>query len=555
MRNRWVFRDFNTEIYNYLTKEVKIDSVKAKILASRNKDLRRLNRFLNTSFENLHSPLNLPDIEKAIERIFHAINNKEKILLFTDYDTDGVCSVCILKETFQNFGLKPQIYIPHRLTQGYGLGEYIIDYVKENKITLLITSDCGTSDTEIIEELKKIGTDTIVIDHHFTHKSFHPAFSFINPKRPDSYYPFKDLVSTGLVFKLSQLILGRFPYEFLDLVVLATVCDCAPLIDENRIFIKEGLKFLRGTNRLGLRTLMNLAGVKPEKTDIFHIGFIIGPRINAPGRLHHAKISLELLSSESVDLSKKIAQRLESLNSQRQRIQRQVLDEALFMIEKDIDFKEDIVLVLSKENWHLGVLGIVASKIKEEFFRPCILLSLDKAKGRGSGRSIEEFDITWALNECREFLYEYGGHKMACGLSVEREKLLGFKKKMNEIAKSKLSSENLVPAIFIDSTISFKEINQELVEFIKLLEPFGEENPEPVFLARNVQLKFDSGEKKVFFSQEGLTFCCLKDKKLTKDYLKKFNEFDVVFSLKNTNKEIVLILKDIKPASHFLNFT
>ncbi len=551
MKKNWVFRDFNTQVYNYLIKEVKIDSIKARILASRNKDFKGLSRYLNSSFENLHSPLNLPDIEKSVERILRAIERKEKILLFTDYDTDGVCSVCILKETLQKLGSDPQVFIPNRFTQGYGLGSYIIDYIKSNKITLLITSDCGTSDIEVIEHLKKIGTDTIVIDHHFVNSFPHPAFGFINPKRPDSYYPFKELVSAALVFKLSQLILNRFPYEFLDLVVLATICDCAPLIDENRIFIKEGLRFLRATQRPGLKVLMNLARLNPEKVNIFHIGFVIGPRINAPGRLDTATLSLELLSSNSLSSCEKLAEKLEALNSQRQKIQKQVLEEAFFIIEKDIDFREDLVLVLWKEDWHLGVLGIVASKIKEEFFRPCILLSLDERKAKGSGRSIERFDITSALNDCKEFLYEYGGHKLACGLSVKREYLTDFKKKINQIAKAKLSFEDLVPTIFIDAQITFEEINNELIEFIKLLGPFGEGNPEPVFLVKNVYPKTSLTDKKVYFTDGKFTFCCLKESEFDQEYFNRFNKFDICFSLSKADDDIMLNLKDIKPSYTF----
>ncbi|MBZ0165297.1 MAG: single-stranded-DNA-specific exonuclease RecJ, partial [Candidatus Omnitrophica bacterium] len=410
--------------------------------------------------------------------------------VYGDYDVDGVISSVILNRLLTSLGLEVIHHIPHRMRDGYGLNEDIAIIAEEQQVKLLITIDCGITATAEVEAIQRRGIDVIVIDHHEPpEEGLPPAVAVVDPKRADCPYPFKELASVGLALKVVQAVDPSLQTELLDLVALGTVADVVPLRGENRILVKYGLRQVSETRNAGLRALLTNAKLTKKRITPFHIGFILGPRINAAGRMGTAHTSLDLFLSQNEQDASAIARELEAHNSDRQRMQNNTISEAMSIVEEQVNFKDEKIIVLNKEGWHKGVLGIVASRLTDKFYRPSIVISTTDGIGTASCRSIQGFHIQNALAECQGMLETFGGHEGAAGLTIKAECIDGFRVMINTIAEKTLEMNTLTPTLDIDCEIPLPSIDVALAETIDQLQPYGEGNPSPVFCARNLTVK------------------------------------------------------------------
>lgn len=494
MNKKWEFYEENEEKIKEISEKFNISNLLAKMLINRNiVEDEEIRKFLNPTRNDFYNPFLMPDMEKAVKRIIKAIDNKEKVMIYGDYDVDGITSITVLKQFLSERGLETGYYIPNRLEEGYGLNEEAVCDIINQKYTLVITVDCGISGIDEIEMFNNAKVDVIVTDHHEQLENLPKAYAVIDLKRKDSNkYPFRELAGCGVVFKLIQAIsmeLGLDDKEYLkylDIVCVGTISDIVPLIDENRIIAKLGLKLAAQTKNIGLRTLITESGYK--KIDSTTISFGVAPRINACGRMGYQEKALRLFLSNDAEEAKKITIELNKYNVERQSKEKKIFEQAVAKLEnKNLEKLNSIVL--SGDDWHHGVIGIVASKLTEKYFKPTILICFEGDIGKGSGRSIPGFDLHEALIEAGEYLEKYGGHAMAVGVSLKKDMYEGFKKKFEEIAISK-QVDKQVPVIKIDGQIISKDISKDVVHQIELLEPFGEKNKTPIFVYKN--LKIDS---------------------------------------------------------------
>ncbi|MEK6733375.1 MAG: single-stranded-DNA-specific exonuclease RecJ [Candidatus Omnitrophota bacterium] len=564
---RWDIKQPDLSLRKYLSDNLLISPVISQLLINRGmQDIDKIRAFLNSSISELYNPFLMEGMHEAVSRIKRAMDKREKILIHGDYDVDGVTATALLFFTLRNFGIEVVYYIPDRLIEGYGLGSNGVEEALNIKADLVITVDCGISSHEEVDALNKHGIDVIITDHHEPPRVLPKAYSIINPLQRGCAYPDKHLSGVSIAFKLCEALSSEFHdknfWRHLDLVALGTIADIAPIIGENRMLVKEGLKLLKnnGSNK-GIKALIEASGLKKDRMGAFEIGFILGPRINAAGRLGSASIAVELLLTDDDEKAKDLAGKLNEANKERQRIEKNTLKEAISKIERDINFKDHRVIVLHNENWHTGVIGIVASRISDRFNRPAILISTKDGIGRGSGRSIENFHLFEALTSCEEFLREYGGHQYACGLTILEEKLPGFIKMMNELAQNTMTAENLIPSLVIDMDINLRDIDHKAVEDIAGLEPFGEGNPEPVFCSRSLRLaqplRVLKGEHIKFQVTDGnktfeaIGFGMAKDSDIELA-LKKNSEFDMAYSVSLNTwhgiSTIQLKIEDVKPS-------
>lgn len=493
MNKKWEFYEENNEKIIEIAKKHNISELLTKILVNRGIiDDKEIDTFLNPTRNDFYDPYLMPDMEKAVERIIKAINNQEKVMIYGDYDVDGITSITVLKKFLEERGLKTGHYIPNRLEEGYGLNENAIRSIAEQKYTLMITVDCGISGIEEVDLANQLGIETIITDHHEQLENLPNAYAIINAKRKDSQYPFRGLAGCGAVFKLIQAISIRLKLEekeflkYLDIVCVGTISDIVPLVDENRVIAKLGLKLVAQTRNIGLRELILQSGYR--KIDSNTISFGVAPRINACGRMGYQEEALDLFLTNNIEEAKKITARLNSYNVERQTKEKDIFEQAIKELEKE-DIKNLNTIVLSGDNWHHGVIGIVASKLTEKFYKPTILICFEDDIGKGSGRSLPGFDLHEALVESSAYLEKYGGHEMAVGLSLKKEKYNDFKLAFEEIAKSK-NIQQIIPVIKIDSIITAKDVNKKTIEELEMLEPFGEKNKNPIFVYKN--LKIDS---------------------------------------------------------------
>ncbi|MDD5044054.1 MAG: single-stranded-DNA-specific exonuclease RecJ, partial [Candidatus Omnitrophica bacterium] len=452
----------------------------------------------------------LADMPQAVERIKQAVAKKEKILLFGDYDVDGLTALALLDTQFTKLGLKALHYVPHRVKEGYGLSKEGIDFARQHKVDLVLTVDCGISNAKEIAELKKHHIDVVVTDHHqVVGEKLPSCIALIDPKRNDSHYPYRELAGVGVAYKLAQCIMQEPLEEELDLVLLGTVADMVPLTGENRILVKKGLERFYASKRPGLKALLAASGLKSKKISTTTISYILAPRINASGRIDSAQSSLDLLLTHSEEKAAELAKVLSKHNQERQKIERKIMEEAADLIGKEVNFKEHNVIVVAKEGWHRGVLGIVASKIMDRFYRPTIVISLsDDGLCKGSCRSIKSFHIFDALWDSRDLLADFGGHQHAAGLSIHRKNIPEFKQRINRLAKKKMLVEDLIPSLDVDMELDFQDLNTDLITDIQRLEPFGSGNPEVVFYTKGLKLK---GQPQLF-SRDTLKFWCTDGK-------------------------------------------
>lgn len=540
-------------LQSILSKELGISKVLAQVLANRGiSDIEEAEKFLDARLDCLLDPYSFSDMHKAVKLIKDAAKNKERIMVFGDYDVDGITALVLLKATLQKIGLEVIHYLPHRIKEGYGLNKNILHLAKQKNIKLLITVDCGTNNAEQIKELRRHNIEVIVTDHHepLNHDVAFCASAMINPKLKDANYGYKDLAGVGVAYKLCQAITGQMLIEELDLVSLGTIADVVPLVGENRIIAREGLSRLSQTKRIGLKALMETSGIKDRKITSTSVSYILGPRINASGRMDTAEIALNLLMSQKEDEAEQLAKTVEAHNRQRQKIENKILEEAQDLIDREINFKEHRIIVIAKEDWHQGVLGIVASKLTDRFYRPTIVISKTHNLCKGSGRSIKNFHLFQALLECKDFLETFGGHSHAAGLVIATDKIEDFKNKINRLAKEKLGLKDLLPSLDIDMELSLSDLNEVLITELEALEPFGVGNPQPLFYTRGLRLKsapsvlgrdtlkFWVTDGNITYQAIGFGMASLKDSLINADY------FDLIYSPKLDNwqgEETVLL--------------
>ena len=475
----------------WLRRELNIDPVIAQLLINRGiETLDEADRFLHASLEKLHDPFLLKDMDKTLSRIRIAREKGERVLIFGDYDVDGVTSTAVLCNYLQALGIDVSTHIPHRMHDGYGLNENVCQIAREKGASLVMAVDCGITAFREVELLQQGGLDCLIIDHHEPAESgLPPAYAVIDPKRKDCPYPFKHLAAVGLIAKLGQALFGAVQEEYLDLVALGTIADVVPLRGENRVFVKAGLPRIEQTKNKGLSALMEVARIRGKKMKPYHAGFILGPRINATGRMGSAEQSLDLLLSVDYNEAQLLAQALEDLNADRQKMQRNVIQEALSLVEREVNFQKNKIIVVSKEGWHKGVLGIVASRLAETYYRPTIVISLQDGVGTASARSIAGFHLHEALESCSGMLENFGGHKLAAGLTILEHNIESFTRSINDFAQSYIPMRHLVPALDIDQELPLSCLNLGLLETIDSLEPYGEGNAEPLFCSRNLRVK------------------------------------------------------------------
>jgi len=525
---RWLVKSQETPeanaAINHIAQELKTHPIVAKLLYNRGyKTAEDASRFIFMESEMLCNPFDMKDMDKAVRRIQQALRNKEKITVYGDYDVDGVTAVCTLYLYLKSCGANVEYYIPNRAGEGYGVSVGAINSIKENGSNLIITVDTGVTAIDEIEYAKSVGVDFIITDHHECHEQLPEAAAVINPHRQDCPYPFKELAGVGVVFKLicafheysrhisrisATLAIIR---KYADLVAIGTIADVMPITDENRIIVKYGLEMIEKDARVGLAALIDASSGKSDfkKTErnLFRkrkkvkitssfIGFTLAPRINAAGRVRSASLAVELFLADTYEKAYAIAEELCLANKERQNEENKIMLDAYKQIES-LNIKNDPVIVLNADNWHHGVIGIVSSRITEKYCRPSILVSFDGNTpgvvspddvGKGSGRSIKGLNLVEALYNCSEHLVKYGGHELAAGLSVTREKLPIFIKSLNDYARNNLSEEDMVPVIECDCEISFSDISLMLAEELSRLEPYGVGNPVPMFAMKNVNV-------------------------------------------------------------------
>ncbi len=446
--------------------------------------------FLDAGLDKLCDPFLMPEMGKAVELVRRAASERRKVMIFGDYDVDGVTAVSLLQERLRVMGMEVYSSLPHRIKDGYGLNANAVKEAVEKRAGLFITVDCGINSRGEVAELRNNGIEVIVTDHHEPGgEKVSCASALLNPKVKGSGYPFRELAGVGVAYKLCQALARDRLEKDLDLVCLGTIADVVPLNGENRILVRHGLKRLSSTGRLGLKALMRVSGLSGKQLTSHSVGFILGPRINASGRMASADISLDLLSCEDEIQADSLAREIESFNRNRQRVESCIMEEAQALIDSEVNFKEQNVIVVAKEGWHHGVLGIVAAKLTDRFNRPTILISMGDKFCKGSGRSIRSFHLFNALCECGDFLDDFGGHSHAAGLVISRDNILDFRKRINDFARASLNIEDLMPAIDVDMQLPLSAATAELCAGLRAMEPFGAGNPEPLFLIRGLSLK------------------------------------------------------------------
>ena len=494
MNKEWKIYEVDEKKVEEISSKYNLNKLISTILANRNITTEEeIRLFLSPTRKDFHNPFLITDMEKSVERIIKAIENNEKVTIYGDYDVDGITSITVLKSFLKDRGLETSQYIPNRLNEGYGLNNNAIEKIKQQGCDLMITVDCGISAINEINYASSLGIETIITDHHEPGNEIPKAFAVIDNKRKDSKYPFRELAGVGVVFKLIQAIgikLGLKEEEYLkylDIVCVGTISDIVPLVDENRVIAKLGLMLIRQTRNIGLKSIIDTSGY--TKIDSNSISFGIAPRINACGRMGKAEDALELFLSKNYNEVSELAKKLNDYNKLRQDTEKEIYENAIKQIEQNKLDKNNSIIV-GGHNWHHGVIGIVSSKITEMYFKPSILLSFEEdGIGTGSGRSIPGFDLHEALTKCLGSVEKFGGHSMAVGLTVKKEKFEEFKKEFEQIA-TKSNVTEIIPVINIDAKIDFSAINKDMVESLKQLEPFGEGNKMPVFVLKN--LKIDS---------------------------------------------------------------
>jgi len=466
----------------------------AAVLANRGLlDVPAARTFLFGSLEGLHDPYLMKGMSAAVERIERAIREHEKILIFGDYDVDGVLSVVMLHKALRSLGAEVDYFIPERLTDGYGIKAHHVDVPVERGTGLVISVDCGIKAVEFVAQARSRGVEVIVTDHHLPGDRLPEAVALLNPVLEDSGYPDRDLAGVGVAFKLIQALLEKagqpagLPH-YMKLVAIGTVADVAELRGENRIFVKQGLKGLRTVSNTGLRSLIDACGLKGRPISEGDLGFRLGPRINAAGRMGKVELAVRLFFTDTVEEALDLVRELEDLNSRRQRTEERIFEEAKERVEARDLHRRYRCLILGSEDWHRGVIGIVASKLKDRFHRPVVLFSYQDGKAFGSGRSISECALIELFDACQTHFLSYGGHRLAAGCTLLRENVPSFKAAMNALAADRITDEDLQRKLRVDASLDLAAIDTRFLDIYTLLVPFGVGNPKPVFVTEDVEV-------------------------------------------------------------------
>jgi single-stranded-DNA-specific exonuclease len=562
MQKRWNILPYDNDKVNTLVGALTISKTICKILTQRGiNDFEKAKDYFRPKLSQLHSPWLMKDMEKAVTRIEQAFESNENLLVYGDYDVDGTTSVALMYQFLKSLYPNVDYYIPHRYKEGYGISKKGIDFAKENNITLIISLDCGIKSVDLIGYAKELGIDFVVCDHHLPDEKLPPAVAILNAKQKDCHYPFKELCGCGVGFKLIQAIADKqkLPSEtylkYLDLVATAIAADIVPINDENRILAYYGLERVNENPCVGIKALMQLAAVKDQMT-ITNLVFVIAPRINAAGRMDDAKKAVQLFVAQDFDEAMDVAKLLAIDNTDRREVDASITAEALSIIENSNEAITKKSTVVYREYWHKGVVGIVASRLIESYFRPTIVLAKSGDCIAGSGRSVPGFNLHEAIYQCREHLIGFGGHFAAAGLTMLEEKIDDFKAAFEEAVASQITPEQLIPEIVINAEISFKEINLALYNILIQMEPYGPENMRPTFVTRKV---YNSGFSKIvkeqhikFSLQEGsITLNGIGFGMADKFSLLQMNRpVDVVYNLDlnewNGTKSVQLKMIDVK---------
>jgi len=578
MKRRWLIAPTDPALQKQLADALHVSPALAQVLINRgHRTPESAARFLKPRLADLSDPFLLPDVKPAVARVFAGIERREKIVIFGDYDVDGVTATAQLCQLLRALGAEVGCYLPNRMEEGYGLSQGAVEAcVAAQQPKLLIAVDCGTTAAAQVEWLAAQGVDTIVLDHHeMPEGSTLPrCVALVNPKREAGEAPWRHLASAGLAFKFGHALLkeGRnrnLPAaaavdlkQWLDLAAIGTIADIVPLVGENRLIAAAGLPQIGATRRVGLRALMEVAQIRPPITP-YHVGFGIGPRLNAAGRLQDAEKALDLLLNDDRASALEVARWLDTNNRERQSIEKQIAEEATKRTAQDFHAHRDYVIVQADAAWHIGVVGIVASRVLRTFYRPTIIIggAPPEATGdgwRGSGRSIEGYDITAGLAHCRELLLRFGGHEMAAGLSVKPENVVKLREALNEHARQTIPAEALEPAWRLDAELSFGELNEELVVELSQIEPTGQENPKPLFCARGVRIRNEprvvgkTGDHLKLWLTDGKNSFDAIGFGMGKRELKAGDAVDIVFAPEINEYEgrrsIQLKLQDVQPS-------
>jgi len=499
---KWVLQPGDPNTARRIAASSGISPIIAQVLVNRGiTDLAQAKEFLEPKLESLHDPSLLSGIDRATERIAQAVRRQQKMLVYGDYDVDGMCATAMLLALFDIFHAKADYYLPHRLEEGYGLNAEAIRSIADSGVELMITVDCGVTAVEEAALLRRLGIDLIITDHHEPKHELPEAAAVIDPKIPGDSYPCPNLSGTGVAFKLAWNVAREFSRgprvdpEFRDfivdataLVAVATISDVVPLLGENRALTCYGLKALQHTKLPGLRALIGTAGLEGKTVSSQDVAWRIGPRLNAAGRLGEAELSVELLSTGSWEEAQQLAECLEESNRRRQETQRRILASARELLAGEFSPERDLGIVLAQPSWHNGVIGIVAGRLADEYHRPSVVISLDGDIGHGSARSVPEVNLFRVLEECEDTLTSYGGHAQAAGLVIRREELAEFKRCFNEAIRHATGGVPMVPTLKVDAEVPLDKLDRRLVRDIEALAPFGEGNREPVFVAQNVRV-------------------------------------------------------------------
>ncbi len=490
----WIIHPTQIDIRNKLVNQLSISPFLAQLLINRGiEDTKQARLFLEGTLDDLHSPWLFSDMEKAVNRIKQAIKQKELICIYGDYDVDGITGVALLSREFTRIGVAHEVYIPQRLTEGYGLSQNALAHIKQKGVKLIITVDCGISNHKEAAIAMQWGMDIIITDHHEPPASAPDAYAILNPKQADCGYPYSFLAGVGVAAKLAQALTDGKSADNgltrnLDLVCLGTVADVLPLTGENRILVKYGLQQLTDTSKLGIKLLKEIAGVGEDAVNVGNIAFRLAPRLNAAGRIGDPYTAFRLLLSSSLNEVRKCVRKLETYNQQRKLIEEQILCDARRQWEEQAGKEEKSAIILDSPNWHIGVVGIVASKLVDEYYLPTVLICTDTDIAKGSARGIPNLDLYGVLTECAPHLLAYGGHKYAAGLTIEHSKIERFRDQFNKITRERLTKEDLLKQVTIDFELHLDDLQLDMMDEIECLAPFGRANPTPTFCSNGINI-------------------------------------------------------------------
>lgn len=497
MEYRWISPPkVDQELVDKIEAEFDLHPLVCQILANRGfTDLEEIDHFLNPDLDHLYDPFIMMGMEKAVERLVKALEDKEKIVIYGDYDVDGITSISLMVRYLRELGGDIGYFIPHRMVEGYGISQLGIDSVESMGAKLIVTVDCGVTAIESVDYANNRGIEVIITDHHEPGPELPNAVSILNPKQPGDPYPEKELAGIGVGFKLCQGLcktLMRDPEELfshLDLVAIGSIADIVPLLGENRVFARHGLSRLKTSRKPGVQALIKTAGLADKHLGSGQVVFSMAPRINAVGRMGDAERGVQLFLTDDMIEAERLAQVLEEENKSRREVDNQTLIEARQAIEDNLDLTRRQSIVLSSNDWHPGVLGIVASRLVEEYYLPTVLISFDEdGEGKGSARSVSNFHLYEALNRCSHTLDVFGGHKYAAGLQLQKENLSSFSEEFDRCARDMLHEEDLVPEIAVDLEISLEQADNNLLEGMKKFRPYGPGNPKPVLVAQDLSV-------------------------------------------------------------------